>query len=404
MKVLQINCVYPNGSTGRIVKDIHFGLLNEGVSSVVCFGRGSKNDEPHVFKLCSEMYAKCNNLASRFTGIMYGGCLFSTLKLINIIKSEKPDIVHLHCINGYFVNIYRLIAWLNKKRIKTVLTLHSEFMYTGNCGHAFDCNKWLDGCRHCYEYKRITKSIFFNNTSRSFELMRRAFEGFENIEIVSVSPWLMCRANKSLILKSFNHRVVLNGVDINSFFYRENVASQKLVNVTEKIILHVTAFFSDAPEHSKGGAYLIELAKKMKDQPVKFIVAGKFTCNGDLPGNMVFLGPITDKHKLAKLYSIANVTVLTSRKETFSMPVAESLCCGTPVVGFKAGAPEMISIPEYCSFVEYGNLDALHREINRFINKQFDAVSISREAQQLYSASNMFKEYMKIYNELLNRN
>jgi glycosyltransferase involved in cell wall biosynthesis len=35
------------------------------------------------------------------------------------------------------------------------------------------------------------------------------------------------------------------------------------------------------------------------------------------------------------------------------MIVAESLCCGTPVVGFKAGGPESIAIDDYCVFVQF---------------------------------------------------
>ena len=100
MKVLQVNCVYKKGSTGKITYDLHKGLLDAGINSVVCYGRGALVKEPRVYKTCPEWYSKLNNAWSRVTGIMYGGCFFSTDKLISIIKKEKPDIVHLQCING----------------------------------------------------------------------------------------------------------------------------------------------------------------------------------------------------------------------------------------------------------------------------------------------------------------
>ena len=106
MKVMQINCVYNSGSTGKIVHDLHNELIANGIESVVCYGRGKKVKEKNVYKTCGELYSKVNNLFSRITGIMYGGCFFSTNKLLRIIKKEKPDVVHLHCLNGYFVNIY----------------------------------------------------------------------------------------------------------------------------------------------------------------------------------------------------------------------------------------------------------------------------------------------------------
>lgn len=62
---------------------------------------------------------------------------------------------------------------------------------------------------------------------------------------------------------------------------------------------------------------------------------------------------------LAAWYSAADAALLTSHRETFSLVTAESLCCGTPVVGFRAGGPESIAPPSCCKFVEYGDLDAL---------------------------------------------
>lgn len=215
MKVLQVNCVYKTGSTGKITADLHNALKKKGIESVVCYGRGKKVNEPNVYKTCEELYSKLNNLLSRFTGIMYGGCFFSTNRLISIIKKEKPDIVHLQCINGYFVNIYRLVNWLKKNNIKTVLTLHAEFMFTANCGHSFDCEGWKAGCGKCPKFKEETKSLLFDGTARSFKKMQKAFAGFkkENLIIVSVSPWLMERAKQSPILAGKQHTVVMNGLD-----------------------------------------------------------------------------------------------------------------------------------------------------------------------------------------------
>ena len=109
MKVLQMNCVYGEGSTGRITKEIHNALLHDGINSAVLYGRGKNTSEKNVYRVCSNFYAKCNRFISSVTGIPYGGCVLSTNKIIKIIRKEKPDVVHIQCINGYFVNIYKLI-------------------------------------------------------------------------------------------------------------------------------------------------------------------------------------------------------------------------------------------------------------------------------------------------------
>lgn len=401
MKILLVNCVYRKGSTGKIVYDIHTELLNSGFESVVCYGRGAKTNDDNVYKTCGELYSKFNNLLTRFTGIMYGGCFFSTNKLISIIKKEKPDIVHLHCINGYFVNIYRLITWLKKSNIKTVLTLHAEFIHTANCGHALECENWKTGCGNCPSLKSEIKSIFFDQTARSWKKMKKAFDGFnDNLVVTSVSSWLMERAKQSPILATKYHAVVLNGLDSKLFTPKEcEHLREKLALKDEKVVLFVTPSFSLDPTHIKGGYFVSELAKKLPE--IKFVVVGNRNKNIELPENVIDVGRVEEKEALAEYYSLADVTLLASKKETFSMVTAESLCCGTPVVGFKAGAPETITISEYSEFVEYGNIDKLKTTIEGFLEKEYNPSDISKHAKEKYEKQKMVVQYLKIYRNLL---
>ena len=401
MKILQVNCVYKKGSTGKITYDIHSELLKQDIESVVCYGRGEKINEPHVYKTCGEVYSKINHLLSEFTGVMYGGCFFSTNKLIKIIKKEKPDVVHLQCINGYFVNIYRLVSWLKKHDIKTVLTLHAEFMYTANCGHALDCDKWQTGCGHCPRLKQETKSFLIDGTHKSWMKMKKAFDGFnDNLIVTSVSPWLMERAKLSPILNDKKHEVVLNGVntDVFHFYDTAELRSQMGLNGV-KVIFHATPSFDDNIKSLKGGYYVLKLAEKMLDENVKFVVAGDHPEGLKVPPNVILLGKVSDQELLAKYYSMADVTLLTSKKETFSMVTAESLCCGTPVVGFKAGAPEQISIPEYSSFVDFGDLESLYEEMKKFLAESFLKIDIALTSNCKYAKQTMTENYLKIYEE-----
>lgn len=399
MKILQINCVYKKGSTGKIVYDIHNGLTNSGFESIVCFGRGNRTKEKNIYKISNEAYSKFNNFISRFTGYMYGGCFFSTRNIVNLIKKEKPDIIHLHCINGYFVNIYKLLEWLKKNNIKTVLTLHAEFMYTANCGHALECERWKIGCGNCPRLKKETKSMFLDRTHESWEKMYNAFKNFSNLTIVSVSPWLMNRAKESPMLMDKRHITILNGIDTNIFkHYETDDLKNNMGLESKKIIFHATANFSDDVNNIKGGYYVLELAKMLEDENVQILVAGEYKHNIKLPRNITLLGKIQDQELLAKYYSMADVTLLTSKKETFSMVTAESLCCGTPVVGFKAGAPEQIAIKEYSSFVEHGNIDELCKEVLKFLNIK-KSIKLEKRVKDKYSKESMINRYIEIYKE-----
>lgn len=406
MKILQVNCVYKKGSTGKITYDIHSELLKQGIESVVCYGRGEKINEPHVYKTCGEVYSKINHLLSEFTGVMYGGCFFSTNKLIKIIKKEKPDVVHLQCINGYFVNIYRLVSWLKKHDIKTVLTLHAEFMYTANCGYALDCDKWQTGCGHCPRLKQETKSFFIDGTHKSWMKMKKAFDGFnDNLVVTSVSPWLMERAKLSPILNDKKHEVVLNGVNTDVFHFYDTAELRSQMGLNGfKVIFHATPSFDDNIKSLKGGYYVLKLAEKMLDENVKFVVAGNHPEGLKVPPNVILLGKVADQELLAKYYSMADVTLLTSKKETFSMVTAESLCCGTPVVGFKAGAPEQIAIDDYSKFVTHGDISALYTVVCEMLNNNFSKQKIAHIAQENYSKKTMVGNYVDIYNESMQFN
>lgn len=406
MKIMQINCVYKTGSTGKITYDLHKALTERGIESVVCFGRGKKVIEPKVYKTCGEFYAKFNNLLSRITGVMYGGCFFSTNRLFSVIKKEKPDIVHLHCINGYFVNIYRLIGWLEKHNIKTVLTLHAEFMFTANCGYSLDCDKWKTGCGDCPRNREETNSFFLDGTARSYKKMKRAFYGFDDrLTVVSVSPWLMERAKQSPILKDKKHTVVMNGLDTDIFHIYDTESIKKKYRITdEKIIFYAAPYFTDSPNYIKGGNYIIDLAKRLKDENVRIFVAGEYDSGLKVPENIVLLGKIENQRELAEFYSMADVTVITSKKETFSMICAESLCCGTPVAAFKAGGPETIALADYSAFADYGDMDALINCISNFFNINTESQEISLLAQKKFDKQVMSEEYIDIYNKALLNN
>ena len=406
MRILQVNCVYKKGSTGKIVYDHHTELLKRGVQSIVAYVNGPKVQEQGVYKISNLVFQKFSALRARITGLMYGGCVLQTRRLISLIKKQKPDIVHLHCINGYTANIYKLIEWLKNNHVKTVLTQHAEFLYTANCGYAYECEKWKTGCGNCTCCKKATNSWFFDGTHKSWKKMKQAFNGFDELIVTSVSPWLMDRAKQSPILSDKRHEVVYNGLDGEVFSRRDGNGLKETLGIkNEKIVFHATSEFSADPSHRKGGYYVLKLAERFKQDGVRFIVAGN--CNlqvENVPENVTLLGRIDDQKMLAEYYALADVTLLTSARETFSMICAESLCCGTPVVGFKAGAPEQISLAEHSKFVEYGDVDGLATELEYILNENMTGsqrVRISEAAKACYAKESMTAQYYNIYETLM---
>ncbi len=403
MKVLQINVTFPQGSTGKIVYDLHVQLQSNGIESYVIHGRGDSK-EKNCERLCSLLYCRVQKLKSIIFGTMYGGCFLSTNKIIKRIKKIKPDVVHLHCINGNFVNVYRLINWLKINNIKTVITLHAEFLYTANCGHAFECDKWKTGCGRCPSLKQQTGALFFDRTAKSWQLMFNSFKGFDkNLIIASVSGWLMNRAKESPIMCDKKHVVVNNGLNDEIFHYRNMESKKREMGLTnKKIIFHVTPSFSTEPSNIKGGQDIIKLAKLLNDKKdIVILVAGPNYCKEKLPSNIISLGRITNQIELAELYSMADLTIIVSKRETFSMVTIESLSCGTPIVGYKAGGPESIALEKYSQFTNNGDYMAMAKVCCELLKNSFDKEKISIESLKRYSKEYMAEKYLELYRELL---
>lgn len=407
MKILQVNCVYRKGSTGKIVNDIHSELQLCKIDSVVCYGRGDRMNEQNVYKFCSETEANFSHLFAILGGLQYASAPFATWHLERIIIKEHPDIVHLHCINGFCVNIYRLLRFLAKRKIKTVVTHHAEFFYTGNCGHSLDCKKWMtnEGCYSCHDLRAATGSRTIDNTHRSWKLMREALAFFDEdkLHFTAVSPWVVERSMMSNVLKRYPCTCVMNGVDT-SVFHNVKDAMDTLQNRLpigyKDFVLHVTAFFSTDEKSLKGGRYIVQLARMMPELPF-VVVASEVLEIENLPSNILLWGRANGQKELATLYSAAKATVIVSERETFSMVTAESLCCGTPVVGFVAGGPESIAIPQYTKFVKYGKVDLLRKSLQNFITMKWNKETIAKDSKRIYAREVMTKNYINVYKQFI---
>ncbi|MBO5834708.1 MAG: glycosyltransferase [Bacteroidales bacterium] len=405
MKILLVNWIYGQGSTGIICKDLLSHFKKEGHDVIVATWI-NKTSDVEVKSVTKRWY---NFIYWRLLKIgwpKYAAGSRSNIQLEKLIKDFNPDVVNLHVINNGFLNLYRLLSYLAKNKIKTVVTHHAEYYYTGSCGYSYKCDDWFQNqCKSCLMPNKVTGACVGGNPHRMWKLMKRSFDNFsnENLLFTAVSPWVTQRSIKSPIVNRFQCFTILNGVDT-SIYYRRIVTREflnKIENLNSKIALHVTAKFDSFDRNNiKGGYYLVELAKRMNN--VTFIVvATDCIINNSLPSNIYVWGRSESREELANLYSISDVTVLTSYKETFSMICAESTCCGTPVVGFYAGGPETICIPEFCTFVDHGDVELLCRELNNTLLKTFDKNKISQMAIMKYSKEKMANSYLRVYKKII---
>lgn len=404
MKIIQINIFFDEGSTGKIVGDIHSRLLRDGHQSYVVFGRGKHQvaDDPvHFYRTTSDKISQIYRKISRVTGLRYNTACIETYRLINYIEKINPDIVHLHCLNCAYINPFILLKYLGKKNYPVLVTHHADVTITANCDHAFECDRWKIGCGKCRTNQVDRRSFWFDGTHLSWIQMKKAFGRVKHLYASGVSDWMSDRVRQSPFFVNNECRTIFNGLDTDAFHYRgkcEKLKKQLGLKEEDSIILHVTPNFA-AP--IKGGRYVAELARRLPN--TKFVIVGiKASELKSLPSNVIPVFHIDSKEKLSEFYSMANLTLLTSYRESFSMVTAESLCCGTPVVGFRAGAPETIAMAEYSAFVEYGNVELLQAMVMQCLTTLISKTVISEAACKIYNAEEMYCKYMKYYCSILN--
>ena len=82
------------------------------------------------------------------------------------------------------------------------------------------------------------------------------------------------------------------------------------------------------------------------------------------------------------------------------MICAESLSCGTPIVGFKAGAPEKIALKEYSIFVNYADLTELQNAVKEML-QEGKSSRIEHIARNYYDRRHMIEGYINIYKSMI---
>lgn len=267
--LIDVNCKF--SSTGKIVYNLFKGLKEDGREAAICYGRGDEIHEEGIYKFGLDWETNIHAGLARITG--YNGFFspLSTKRLIAYIEKFQPDVIHIHELHAYFVNIKPLLKYIKKKKIKVIWTFHCEYMYTGKCGYTYDCKKYMSGCDNCPAIKEYPKSILFDKTKQMYLIKKKLLEDMD-VEIITPSKWLADRVKLSF-LKDKKIRVIHNGIDINIFHPMNVDDLKKQLNISPKDKV-VIAIAPDIMIERKGGKQVLKLAKSMIDQSVVFVLVG----------------------------------------------------------------------------------------------------------------------------------
>ena len=401
MKVLQINAVCGQGSTGRICVGIADLLKANGHEAYIAYGLGNSS-YPECFNISTGKYDYfSHNILSRLTDSEGLHSSKATQKLINFIEDIQPDVVHIHTLHGHYINYKKLFEFLQNRGIPIVITLHDCWLFTGHCAH-FDqlgCDKWKIECKDCQFLNAYAQSWFVDNSRRNFHLKRILLTSIgKNLTLVPVSYWLEGLLRQSF-LKNMNIQTIHNGIDLDVFrpTYNEKLL-QKYNLMGKKIIIGVALPWSSY----KGFPDFIKLRSLLSNDYAIIMVGLSEKQMNEIPQGIIGITRTNSTKELAELYTIADVLVNTTYCDNYPTVNLEAIACGTPVITYNTGGSSEAVDKNTGCIVEQGDLDELAECIKVICNNSdyYRPFCLAR-SQFLFNKDRCFEEYLDVYKRAL---
>lgn len=403
--LLQIAIEANKGSVGRIAEQIGETVIQNKWTSYVTYARKSNPSQSKVVKIGSKFDVYWHGLETRIFDNHCFSSRIATKKLIKQIKEIKPDIIHLHHLHGYFINIEVLFKFLKESNIPVVWTFHDCWSFTGHCAY-FDfvgCDKWKTGCFECEQKNEYPKSLIFDRSKKNFFEKKRIFNSIDNMVLVPVSNWLSDKVKESF-LKKFHCQVIHNGIDLETFYVKKsrNLINDKYNLNNRFIILGVASTW----DRRKGLEEFIKLNEQI-DLDLFVIVLVGLTKEQltKMPRSIVGIQRTENVAQLADLYSAADVFVNPTFEDTFPTTNLEALACGTPIITYETGGSVESVMHNTGIVVKKGDVSGILNSIEyiKVKGKKFYEDNCRKSAVSNFDKNVKFKEYFKLYNEILKK-
>ena len=395
-RVLFINTICGTGSTGRLVTGLMDTLARHDVESKCAYGRWSAPEKYDTYRVGNNVDVIVHGMLSRITDRHALYSTGATKRLIKEIEKYDPDVIHLHNVHGYYVDIRPLFKYLKSSGKRIIWTLHDCWSFTGHCSHYeyCGCDKWKSACMNCPEKGQYPKSFVFDGSKKNFEIKKELFTGFEDMTIVTPSEWLKDQVSESF-LKDYRTEVVPTGINLSKFKPRESDLREKYDIGDKKLILGV----ANPWRERKGYNEFIKLASELDDDYHIVMVGLRDKQMKGLPKNITALGKTDSIEQMAQWYTAADVYLNLTMEDTFPTTNIEAMACGTPVITYRAGGSPEALTQRTGIVVDRGDIDGVISAVTKICerNKERTQQFCLSQAKE-YAAGKRFEEYMtKVY-------
>lgn len=293
-------------------------------------------------------------------------------KMAEVVKREKLDLLHVH-----YAIPHAVCAILAKQM----------------CGHNLKVVTTLHGTD-------ITVLGYDPSLSDAIKF------GIEKSDAVTAVSNSLIRQTHELIHPDQSIETVYNFIDERVYQKTDATHLKEEFGIApeEKVIIHVSNF----RPVKRVEDVVKTFAKVVEDVPATLLLVGdgpevtrvcQLVNKLGLGKKVLFLGK---QENLEELYSISDLMLLLSEKESFGLVALEAMACGVPCIGTNVGGiPEVIDDGETGYICELGNIDeiaaksvlilknrSLHQRFSErcvdIVKTKFNSKAIVRQYEDLY--------------------
>lgn len=399
-KLLLVNTAINSTSTGRIAEEI--GRCAQKAGYEVFAGYGFKNNSSalQTIKIGSKTDHYLHALLTRLTDRHGFGSAGATKEFISRLNTIDPDIINLHNIHGYYLNIRLMADWLKRHNRPVVWTFHDCWPFTGHCAYfdAVGCNRWMTGCRDCPNRRAYPSARFYDNSRNNFIRKKELFNSIPQLTVVVPCQWMSDNVGRSF-LSDKRTIVIYNGVNTDIFRPALSDSTERLKRSLllegKRVILGVASVW----DKRKGLDDFKKMASLLRHDERIVLIGLDRKQIASLPDNIIGISRTENTARLAEFYSMADVFINPTYVDNFPTTNIEALACGTPVVTYDTGgSPEAVS-PTTGAVVSKGDV-AGAIENGRRLWAENPVDECRRRAVDNFDSRDRFNDYVKLFNQL----
>ncbi len=381
MKYVQINA-YSIGWADSIIFKKHRELTAKGDESWVFWARGAHEQDEHMHCIASFFEVCLDAARTRLDGKPGFHSKAITRRLLARLDAIDPDVVHLHLLLGYYLNVEMLFCWLANHRCKVIWTLHDCWAFTGHCIYFTKegCMQWKSGCAvsaPCPQKRAYPETFAGDSAVRwSFERKKSLFTMLppDRMQLVVPSQWLADLVGQSF-LGIYDVKVVHNSVSTDVFKPTPSDFRKRYGLGDRFVVLGVASKWNER----KGLDAFVRLARGLDDERFAVVVVGlsekQIAYVKREVESIVGLRRTDSAEELAEIYTAADVLLNPSAEETFGMNVAEAAACGTGAIVVEGSACAEVADPEKTATVP-ASLEGLQDVVERLAARQSGSAGI----------------------------